>query len=239
MARARSAPEVETRLDLPPAPGPRIGILGGTFDPVHCGHLLVAHAAKAHLVLDTLLFIPAHLNPLKQQQAATPFQHRLAMLDLALANQPGFFVSAMEGRRTPPSYTIDTIRELRQRLGARVELFLLVGMDAFQEVAGWRESGELARLANLVVFPRPPYGLGGLAGIMPRAFPAYRFDDCQQAWLAAAGSGRVIPLDLAPLDLSATSIRAQVRAGVDVAGLVPSGVAEYIAAHRLYRAGPP
>jgi nicotinate-nucleotide adenylyltransferase len=230
---------VETRLDLPPVPGTRIGILGGTFDPVHRGHLLVAHAAFARLALDTLLFIPAHRNPLKQQQAATAFQHRLAMLDLAVAGEPGFFVSAMEGKRTPPSYTIDTIRDLRQRLGAQSELFFLVGMDAFQEVEGWKGSEILVRLVNLVVFPRPPYGLEELSAVMQRAFPAYHYDEGMHVWLATAGIGRVIPLELPALDLSATAIRTQVREGADPRAFVPPGVAEYIAAHRLYRAGPP
>ncbi len=239
MARARSEAEVETRPDLPLKPGTRIGILGGTFDPVHAGHLRVARAAVERLALDTLLFIPALLNPLKQGEAVTAFLHRLAMLDLAVANQPGLFVSAMEGKRTPPSYTVDTVRELRQRLGARVELFLLVGMDAFQEVEGWKDSAELAQMVSLAVFPRPPYGLGDLAVVMQRAFPFYHYDIGQQAWLAAVGSGRIIPLDLPVLDLSATRIRSQVRTGVDLTGQVPSGVAQYIVAHSLYGAARP
>jgi len=230
---------VKTRPDLPPAPGTRIGILGGTFDPVHCGHLVVAQAAFARLALDTLLFVPAHLNPLKQSQAATAFQHRLAMLDLAVACQPGFFVSAMEGKRTPPSYTIDTMRVLRARLGAQVELFLLVCLDAFREMKGWKESAAVARLANLVVFPRPPYGLGELGEIMPRTLPAYRYDEGRQAWQETAGNRRVIPLDLPALALSATSIRARILAGADPTGLVPPGVAEYIVAHHLYQADRP
>lgn len=239
MARARSAAEVETRPDLPPAPGTRIGILGGTFDPVHAGHLLVAQIAKERLALDTLLFVPAHLNPFKQQQAATPFQHRLAMLDLAVAGRPGFFVSAMEGKRTPPSYTIDTIRALRQRLGAGVELFILVGMDAFREVAGWKDGAELARLAHLVVCPRPPHGVAELGEIMARSFPVYRYDAGQLAWLAGIGEGRVIPMQLPALDLSASRIRALVADNGDLAGLVLPEVAQYIASHRLYRHGAP
>ena len=144
-------------MELPHNLGRRVGILGGTFDPVHNGHLAIAEAVRQALALSGLLFIPAFLPPHKPTYTISPFVQRAAMLELAVVDRPGFFVSLLEAEREGPSYSIDTLRTLRQTLGEEVHLFFIIGMDAFAEIHTWKANRELLDQASFVVMGRPDH----------------------------------------------------------------------------------
>lgn len=142
----------------------RVGVLGGTFDPVHRGHLAVARAAIRRLRLDLLLVVPARRSPLKGARPAAA-RHRLAMLRLAFRGMKGVRISPMELRRPAPSYTVDTLRALKRRWPSAA-LFLLMGADAYRDLGKWHRPGEIRRLATVAVFPRP--------GVRPSRDPSVR-----------------------------------------------------------------
>jgi nicotinate-nucleotide adenylyltransferase len=189
---------------------PRLGLFGGSFDPVHLGHLLVARAAIEELELSRLCFIPAAQSPFKPECAAAPAPCRLAMLRLALAGEPGCAVDDQEIQRGGVSYTIDTVRAYAARY-PQTELFCLIGTDHVAKLAQWREAAELAERAQFVVIPRP--------GQVPVAPPP---------------SFRVRTLAGFPLALSSSQIRARIKAGSGIRDLVPPAVAEFLRNNRLY-----
>jgi nicotinate-nucleotide adenylyltransferase len=185
-----------------------IGLLGGSFDPVHHGHLIVGRIAAEALGLDELRFVPAREQPFKQGRHGAPAADRAAMLDLAVAGAPGFAVERLELDRPGPSYTVDTLRALRARHPG-AQLTLLLGADAAAELDAWHRAEELPGLARIVVFGRP--------GAPMPATPLI--------------TGAV---EVPAIEISATEIRARVRAGQPIRYWVPDAVAEYIARHRLY-----
>jgi nicotinate-nucleotide adenylyltransferase len=185
-----------------------VGLFGGSFDPVHHGHLIVGQVAAETLGLDTLRFVPALEQPFKRGRHAAPAEARAAMLDLAVAGYRGFEVERAELERPAPSYTVDTLRALRDREPG-IELTLLLGADAAVDLRAWREATEVARLAEVVVFARP--------GSDVPASPLIR---------------RVIRVPC--IDISATEIRRRVRDRQSVRYWVPDAVAEYITRHQLY-----
>lgn len=188
----------------------KVGVFGGSFDPVHLGHLIVAEAAADALALDEVRFIPARAHPFKHTTYATP-EDRLAMLRLAAGGNPRFRVDERELRRASPSFTVDTLRELcAAEPGNR--LFLLLGADAARDFGAWREPETIARLAGVVVLTRP--------GVAPP----------EHALLSER-------LPVPAIDISATAIRERCRRGASIRYLVPDPVREYIAAHGLYREG--
>jgi nicotinate-nucleotide adenylyltransferase len=188
----------------------RIGIFGGTFDPPHVGHLIVAQDALRTLALDRVIFVPAALPPHKQNQAITPAALRLRMLSAAIDGDARFSVDEIELERSGPSYTVDTLRAFRRRHPA-ADLFLLIGADQFSELATWREPEEIARLAHLAVMTR-----GGEGG----------------------GAGAALTVPVTRIDLSATGIRRRVAAGASIRYLVPEAVETLIRAHALYTPEP-
>jgi nicotinate-nucleotide adenylyltransferase len=185
-----------------------IGLLGGSFDPVHHGHLIVGQVAAEALGLDELRFVPAREQPFKQGRHGAPAAARAAMLDLALAGTPGFAVERVELDRPGPSYTVETLSALLARHPG-AELTLLLGADAAAELGAWHRAEELPGLARIVVFGRP-----GLA-IPPSPLI----------------SGTV---EVPAIEISATEIRRRVAAGLPIRYWVPDAVAEYVARHRLY-----
>ena len=185
-----------------------IGLLGGSFDPVHHGHLIAGRIAAEALGLDELRFVPAREQPFKRGRHGAPAADRAAMLDLAVAGAPGFAVERVELDRPGPSYTVDTLRALRAR-DPGAALTVLLGADAAAELDVWHRAEELPGLARIVVFGRP-------GALMP-ATPLI--------------TGTV---EVPALEISATEIRARVRAGRSIRYWVPDAVSEYIARHRLY-----
>jgi len=188
----------------------KIGLFGGSFDPVHLGHLLVAQAAIEELGLDRLFLIPAAQSPFKPENKPAPASARLQMLRLALAGKADCEIDEQEIRRSGVSYTIETVRDYTRRF-PRAGLFYLIGADNAAKLNAWREAGELAKLAEFVAIPRP----GEAAAKFP---PPFR--------------GRM--LKGFPLGVSSSEIRARVKAGLPVDRLVPASVAEAICAARLY-----
>ena len=185
-----------------------IGLLGGSFDPVHNGHLIVGQVATETLGLECLRFLPAREQPFKRGQHCAPAEHRAAMLALAIEGTPGFALERAELEREGPSYTVDTLRALHQREPG-VELLLLLGADAAADLPLWREAGEIPRLAQVVVFARP----GSPVPQSPMISRTIR-----------------VPA----IDISATEIRRRVREGRSIRYWVPDAVAEYVGHHRLY-----
>lgn len=209
-----------------------IGVLGGTFDPIHYGHLRPAREAQQALALDEVRFIPAYRPPHRHGPAATAAQ-RLAMVRLAIADYPGFLVDEREIRRGGPSYTVPTLESLRAELGER-PLALLMGADAFLELETWHQWQRLPELVHLVVMNRPGSPLPQGEEALPAwARPRLCRDPRE---LAMAAAGRVFFQAVTPLDISATRIRAAIARGESVEGLVPPTVWEYIRGQGLYGA---
>jgi nicotinate-nucleotide adenylyltransferase len=211
-------------VDLPVLRPPRapvagsVGMLGGTFDPPHVGHLAIAEEAREALGLERVLFVPAALPPHKLDRAITPAADRAAMVGLAIDGNPAFALSDLELRRSGPSYTVDTVEELLA--GGVRELTVILSAELLGDLPTWHEPERLLRLACLAVVPRPGYANPG-----PR-FVAERF---------AGREDHVTFLAAPNLAISATDIRRRVAARRSVRYLVPDAVAGYIGDHGLYR----
>jgi len=220
---------------LPHNLGTRVGILGGTFDPVHNGHLALAEAVRQALTLSSILFVPAFLPPHKPTYAISPFAHRLAMLELAVADRPGFQVSRLEAEREGPSFSIDTLKTLRLWLGPETELFFIIGMDAFAEIHTWKANRELLDHASFVVIGRPDHCKQSCGQTVAANFPGYAFVEALGSWQGKSGQGAIHPVIMPPVKVSSTEIREAVRQGRPITNLVSVPVANYIEVHDLYR----
>jgi nicotinate-nucleotide adenylyltransferase len=201
----------------------RVGILGGSFDPIHLGHLLLAEQARESLALQRVILVPAGRPPHKPGRVLTRFDLRLEMVRLAVGEVDGFAVSEIERDPARPSWTVGTLRRLLAGPGAPAETWLLLGADSLEELPTWREPEEIVRLARLAVYPRP----GWDAATAPASLAPV-----QEAWRAA---GRLVLLDGPRLALSSSEIRDRVRRGCSLRFLVPESVRSFIAAHGLYR----
>jgi nicotinate-nucleotide adenylyltransferase len=197
----------------------KLGVLGGTFDPPHVGHLRLAEVAIEHLALDKLLFVPAGDPWRKAGRPLTPAEHRLEMTVLAVDSLPRMDVSTLELDRPGPSYSVDTLGELLARYGPETELFFVMGQDALLDLPNWKEPHRIVALAWLAVALRSPGRDLDLTGL-EKAIPGI--------------SGRLIVLPMSFVDVSATAVREWARKGVSLDGLVPPPVEAYIKAHRLY-----
>ena len=222
-------------MELPHNLGTRVGILGGTFDPVHNGHLAIAEAVRQAMALSSILFVPAFLPPHKLTYSISAFEHRAAMLDLAVAERPGCSVLRLEAEREGPSYSIDTLRTLRQTLGQDVHLFFIIGMDAFAEIHTWKANRELLDHASFVVIGRPDHCRQSCEQTVAANFPDHVFNEAAGCWQGAPGQGAIHPVVMSPIKVSSTEIREAVRQGRSISNLVPAAVANYIEAHGLYR----
>lgn len=196
----------------------RIGVYGGTFDPIHFGHLAVAEEARAALELDRVLVVPVARQPLKGHiQGAGPEQ-RLAMARLACADNPAFSVDASEIERPPPSFTVDTLTVMRERLGPSVELWFILGADAARDLPRWHRATQIVALARLAIVGRPGITL--------------QLSSLETALPALAGRYRLI--EGPHLDISSTELRRRLAAGWPVRYQMPESVRAYIEAQGLY-----
>ena len=192
-----------------------VGLMGGTFDPIHVGHLAIAEEARDALGLERIVFVPAGQPPHKPTGAVTAAEHRVAMVELAIAGNDAFELSRIEVDRPGPSYTVDTV----EALAADADLTVILSVETFAELPSWHEPERLFAAARLAVVPREGY---------PAPDPA---------WLAATFPGRenrVTYLEGPRLGLSSTALRARVAAGRSIRYLVPDAVEAYIAANHLY-----
>jgi len=201
----------------------RLGVLGGTFDPIHVGHVAVAQAARRELGLDRVLVIPASTPPHKVGLVMAPAADRLAMVELAVADEVGLEASRIEIDRPGPSWTVDTLTSLvdeARASGRDVALTLVLSADAFAGLPDWHDTERILGLARIAVAPRPGHAPPSL--------------DSLPAHLRALAAGSAI-LDGPNVDVSATDIRRRVAAGLPIDGLVAPAVARYIEVHHLYR----
>ena len=226
--------------------GRRLGVLGGTFDPIHLGHLAVAREAAGALGLDEVRLVPSCTPPHRPIDPSASAFHRFAMVALAAAGDERLAASDLELARSGPSYTADTLRALGRTGLEGWQIFFLTGADAFAEIAMWREYPRVLDLANFVVCSRAGVAASSLANrlpdLAPRMVPA-PFPGSEDPGLhasAAIGSPktRVFLLDCDTPDVSSTDIRARARAGRPLAGLVPPEVDHHIRRHALYGADP-
>ncbi|WP_123697705.1 nicotinate-nucleotide adenylyltransferase [Agrococcus jenensis] len=197
-------------MDAAPKRRRRLGIMGGTFDPIHHGHLVAASEVAQHFGLDEVVFVPT--GEPYQKRHASPSEHRYLMTVVATASNPRFRVSRIDIDRAGPTYTIDTLRDVRAT-HPEAELFFITGADAFASIVEWKDQDELWELAHFVAVTRPGHHLS-ISGFPP---------------------GRVSLLEIPALAISSTDCRARVRAGYPVWYLVPDGVVQYISKHDLYR----
>jgi nicotinate-nucleotide adenylyltransferase len=212
-----------------------IGILGGTFDPIHYGHLRLAEELAGTLRLEQVRIVPSGTPPHRTAPGASA-EHRLAMVERAAAGNAKFIVDAREVRRRGPGYTFDTLAELRAETGATRSLVLIVGADAFLEFATWHRWHDIFGLAHIAVAHRPGYPLERWAERMPQPLAREYAARLMQQPLATHLSpfGGVIVVPFTALDISATSVREMVRAAASPRYLVPDVIIEYIQIHRLY-----
>jgi nicotinate-nucleotide adenylyltransferase len=197
--------------------GKRLGVMGGTFDPIHYGHLVTAEEALVQFRLDEVLFVPTGQPWMKEHEQVSPPEHRYLMTVIATASNPKFSVSRTEVEREGPTYTIDTLRSLRDEQGAGTDLFFITGADAILEILHWREPEEVFGLAHFIAATRPGYDLA-------------HFDE-----EAASSHPAVSIMHIPALAISSTDIRQRVAEGRPLRYLVPEGVKSYIEKAELYR----
>lgn len=197
----------------------RAGVFGGTFDPIHLGHLAAARAIRTALKLDKVIFVPAGQPWMKAGMPVSPVEDRVEMVRLAVARHKAFELCTIEADRTGPSYAVDTMDTLRRQLGRGSDLFFLLGSDALTDIAKWREPQRLIRLCQLVAYARPGCQL-------PKK---------EALELAVPGvSQRVTFVQVPQVDIRATDIRRRVAEGRSIQRLVPRAVERYILEHGLY-----
>ncbi len=197
----------------------KLGILGGTFDPIHLGHLILAQASADHLGLDQVLFAPAGVQPLKRDRRTSPAADRVAMVEAAIAGNPRFALSRVDVDHPGLSYTVETLDRLRAAWGPDAMFWFIIGLDSLANLLAWRDPGGILARARLAVAPRPGVSID---------LPA----------LTAALPQLPTQIDRVPAPLiaiSASNLRARVAAGHSVRYFVPDAVAAYIATHRLYQ----
>ncbi len=238
----------------------RVAFFGGSFDPPHLGHLAVARAARAAFKLDTVLFAPVGVQPLKREGSAAAFEHRLAMTRLAIAGEPGFEISLADAPQPSgkhdfaPNYTIDTLEGLRARLAPDCALYCLMGADSFFGLRRWHRAAEIPFVAPLIVASRPGPPAGEMAAALKAALPqgltmehAPSSDTTEsgvevRAFVLVNQAGNRAPFYLLPgldVEISASDIRAQIQAAandlVATTNLLPPAVSGYIHSHGLYQ----
>lgn len=210
----------------------KIGLFGGTFDPVHIGHLAVGKAVVNQLDLNQLIYIPAPLPPHKQEIDITPFHHRLAMLEIAIAGGDGFSVSPIEAEHQGPSYTIDTIAALRQRFKEEVFFYYVIGLDAFAEICTWKNYQQLLVEVTFVVVDRPSLYEKTCEHVIMSELEGY-LQESDGCWEHENGS-KIYRLDMEPVSVSSTIIRGKCHNGHSIEGMVPPAVLLYIQENGLY-----
>lgn len=207
-----------------PGEGERIGIIGGTFDPVHYAHLAIAEEVYSALKLPRMIFVPAGEPPHKTGRRITPARHRVAMLERAIASNPHFALSLVDVERSGPSYTVETLRQLRQEWGPRAELYFVIGGDSLQDLPDWYDPAGIIDQATIVALMRPGYT--DVAD--KREQLAARLPGIQQ---------RLITLEGPLMELSSSDLRRRVSEGRPIKYQTPEAVEQYILQHRLYRGG--
>ncbi len=218
--------------------GPRLGVLGGTFDPVHHGHLDAAHAARQALALTEVVLLPSRVPPHKTAPARTSGYHRFAMAALAASGQPWLRVSDLELRSAEPSYTSLTLQQLARIGYAPSQLFFILGSDAFAEIAHWHDFPAILGRSHFAVVARAGGPLADLRRRLPALADRMLEPESGSATGVAAGSTFIWLVDAETRDVSSSSIRHRLSASEATCDLLPDVVGAYISRHRLYDATP-
>ncbi|MDX9710218.1 MAG: nicotinate-nucleotide adenylyltransferase [Trichloromonas sp.] len=212
----------------------KLGILGGTFNPIHLAHLRIAEEVREARALDRVLFIPAAVPPHKPLAGDIPFAQRLAMVEAAIADHPAFAVSDIENRRPGKSYSVHTLEALRREAPA-AELFFIIGLDSFRDLSTWKEYQRLFDLTHLVVAARPGAAEGDPKSLLPIAIMKDFCYNRASNSLEHRGGNSIFFVEETLLDISSTRIRRMVATGRSIRYLVPAPVLDYIDRHGLYR----
>jgi nicotinate-nucleotide adenylyltransferase len=197
--------------------GNRLGVMGGTFDPIHYGHLVTAEEAQVQFGLDGVWFVPTGKPWMKEHEVVSRAEDRYLMTVIATASNPQFRVSRMEVDRDGPTFTVDTLRGLKAELGEEVDLFFITGADAVLEIFQWKDPGELFALAHFIAATRPGYDIAEFEAHAPTKVPG------------------ITVMNIPALAISSTDIRARVAQGRPIRYLVPEGVKSYVEKEGLYR----
>ena len=222
----------------------RLGLLGGSFNPVHNGHLGLARQAADTLPLDRILFIPTGDPPHKREAELAPAHNRAEMIRLAIAHDPAFALSDIELARPGKSYSIDTVRTLQRKYGSTAHLYFLIGLDAFLDLPTWKEPHALLTACRFVVVSRPGHLFRSLSAfsLLPdidaRDLDSLDSGTSNRLDIPYPAGPSLICLRLAPSPISASDIRQRVRRGATLAHLLPPPVESYIIRHRLYQEDP-
>ena len=210
-------------------------MFGGTFNPIHLGHLRGAEEIREAFGLQEVVFIPAALPPHKVTEKIIEAHHRLEMAKLAIRENPYFSASDVELRRSGKSYSIDTIRYFREK--HQSSFFFILGRDAFVEIETWKEFQHLFSLCNFIVMTRPGFQKTSSPSPLPESLiPAFRYDQKAEAWVHSSGYTLFFK-EISFLDISSTKVRELVEKGESVKYLVPAEVEVYVREHGLYRKG--
>ena len=199
----------------------KVGIMGGTFDPIHIAHLIIAEEARTRLALDRVIFIPAGEPWMKPGHIVSAAGQRVEMVKLAISSNPAFSLSLSEIERPGPTYTVDTLEQLLGELGYDTQLFLLLGWDSVAELPAWKAPYRVSKMATVVAFPRPGFTKPEIAAL-EKVMPGI--------------AERMVSLDEPYLEISSTGIRKRIADGGSVRYLVPDAVGQYISEYRLYKA---
>ncbi len=201
----------------------RLALFGGSFNPIHLAHLVLAEWARDALELDQVLFIPAGEPPHKREQKLVAGHHRLRMVRLAIADHRAFGVSDIELNRDGPSYSIDTVTDMRRKVGNTAEIYFLIGSDSLADLPGWHRVRELVRLCTIVTLTRPRVRMPKVSDLAPR--------------IGKKAAERLLAhtIRMPRLEISASDLRKRVVQGKSIRYLVPDAVREYIRKHGLYR----
>lgn len=203
----------------------KIGIMGGTFNPIHMGHLVTASEALHQFSLDRIIFIPSGVPPHKEDVQKASSEHRYLMSVIATASHERFFVSRIEIERKKISYTLDTLKQLKKIYGPDTGLFFITGADAILEILTWKEPQEVIKLCSFIAATRPGYDLFKLTELKEKLFTGNE----------DGADKKVFVVDIPALAISSTDIRARIKENRPIDYLVPEGVASYIIKHGLYQ----
>ncbi|KAF0188371.1 MAG: nicotinate/nicotinamide nucleotide [Desulfobulbaceae bacterium] len=219
------------------SPSGRIGLLGGTFDPVHNGHLQLAEISRELCHLQEVWFVPAAIPPHKNQQVLADFNHRADMVELAIADSPDFRLSTIEAGLPVPSYTIDTLRHLHAHVvkPAAVDFFFIIGADAFLEIGTWKSHQQVLQAVHFVVLGRSGCVPGEVEALIERL--GYEPDDLAGGWSHPSFQKKIFFFcypQISIADISSSTIRQKIKGHISVENLVPASVLKYIKTHDLY-----
>jgi len=213
----------------------RVGLLGGTFNPIHVGHLRIAEEVRELFQLKEVHFIPSFVPPHKQEELVAPPHHRMAMVRLAVGTNPSFVASDIEIRRQGPSYSVDTLRELHRIKGREIQLYFILGIDAYMEITTWKQYLELFNLSHFVVVSRPGYHHKDLHHILPvEIVNQFCYNKEKDGYFHSSGYVSYFR-DIQRYEVSSSEIRQFVRTGRSIRYLVPDEVRTYIEQEGLYR----